>query len=64
MNVTRDTVKLAQNGDDTALRAVYLDYVNHFLTVTGFAVYYGLSVDSAHDLIVTGRNAHEAFCAK
>ena len=64
MNVTRDTVKLARNGDDAALRAVYLDYVNHFLTVAGFAAYYGLSVDDAHDLVCTGRNAHEAFREK
>ena len=64
MNVTRDTIKLARNDDDDALRATYLDYVNQFLTVAGFAAYYGLSVNNAHDLIVAGRRAHEAFCAK
>ena len=37
----------------------YLEYVNDFITVKGFAEYYGLSVEQARILIVVGRAIHE-----
>ena len=37
------------------IRAMYLDYVNNFLTVACFAEYYGISRDVALDVISFGR---------
>jgi hypothetical protein len=44
---TRDTLQLA-----------YLDWLNYFLTVGGFASYYGLSIERAHRIINAGRLIH------
>ena len=35
---------------------LYLDYFNNFLTVRGFADYYGLSINEAHNVINIGHN--------
>lgn len=39
--------------------ALFLDYYNDFLTVRGFASYYGLSVKEAAKVIKKGRIIHE-----
>ena len=56
-------IKLAKQGDDAAMRAAYLDYVNNFLTVAGFASYYGISPQSAETYLAWWRDVHEAHCA-
>lgn len=40
-------------------QAIYLEWVNNFLTVERFAEYYSLTIDEAEELIKTGREAHE-----
>lgn len=39
--------------------ALYLDYINNFLTVERFAQYYGISVDLANMVIKEGREQNE-----
>ena len=56
-------LRLAIQGNEAAQRAAYLDYVNHFLTVAGFASYYGLSPQSAETYLAWWRDVHEAHCA-
>lgn len=41
------------------LIAVYLDWRNNFLTITGFAEYYGLHDQEAADLIDLARRCFE-----
>jgi len=43
--------------------AVYLDWVNNFLTVERFAEYYGVPVIVAHNWIAIGHNLHEDHAA-
>lgn len=38
-----------------AFTAMYLDYVNNFITVEKFAEYYGITQTSAEFIIKTGR---------
>ncbi len=38
---------------------LYLDWVNHFLTVDRLAEYYEITVDEANVLIEMGRKYHE-----
>ena len=40
------------------LKALYLDYVNNFLTVQGFADHHGLPLNEAEDIINQGRKYH------
>ena len=56
-------LKLARQGDESAMRAAYLDYVNNFLTVAGFASYYGLTAQSAETYLAYWREVHEGYCA-
>ena len=56
-------IRLAKQGDDAAQRAAYLDYVNNFLTVSGFASYYGMSDSSAATYLAWWRDVHESHCA-
>lgn len=44
----------------TKLQAVYLDWVNNYLTVERFADDCGLTVDQAKLLIELGRSVHES----
>jgi hypothetical protein len=37
------------------IEALYIDWVNNFLTVPRFAEYYGLTEEQAHRVINTGR---------
>jgi hypothetical protein len=34
---------------------LYLSYVNEFLTVEGFASHYGLTIEKAEFIVMTGR---------
>ena len=43
---------------------IYLDWVNNFLTVEGFASYYGISIENASKLIEEGRTIHEQSLTK
>lgn len=36
-------------------RVMYLDWVNNFLTISAFAEHYGISYQSANDLIELGQ---------
>jgi len=57
-NGDRATMARAKAGDESALRAVYLDYCNNFLTVAGFAQHYGIGAGSAECYIAWGRELH------
>ena len=41
------------------LAAIYLDYINNYLTVATFAEHNGLTVDDANLLLTLARNCHE-----
>ena len=56
-------IKLAKAGDESAQRAAYLDFVNNFLTVAGFASYYGMTPRSAEVYLAWWRDVHEGRCA-
>ena len=56
-------IVLAKQGDNAAMRAAYLDYVNNFLTVAGFAGYYGLPPLSAQTYLAYWKDAHDSYCA-
>lgn len=55
-------IRLAIQGDNAAQRAAYLEYVNNFLTVAGFASYYGMTAQSAEVYLAWWRDLHEAHC--
>lgn len=38
---------------------MYLDYVNNFTTVQGFAYYYNITTEKAKNIINVGKNFHE-----
>jgi hypothetical protein len=42
------------------LQAVYLDWVNHYLSIQRFARDYGITKGQAQQLISLGRSIHEA----
>jgi len=44
-----------------ALQAIYLDWVNNFLTREYFAEHYGLTLEAASELIDAGYRAHESM---
>ena len=56
-------IALAKQGNEAAQRAAYLDYVNNFLTVAGFASYYGMAPQSAETYLAFWRDVHQAHCA-
>ena len=56
-------VALAIQGNEAAQRAAYLDYVNDFLTVAGFASYYGLKPRDAETYLAYWHDVHEGYCA-
>lgn len=43
----------------TCLVDLYLDWVNNFLSIDGFAAYYCIGIDDAKTLIDLGRKFHE-----
>ncbi len=44
-----------------ALRQLYLDYVNDYLTVEVFAEHHGLSVGDAYLVLQAGKRLHEDY---
>jgi len=54
----------AMRGNDSAMRELYLQYVNEYLTVAGFAAFYGISAGSMAVYLEWWREAHESHCAK
>lgn len=48
-----------EHGANNVLQALYLSWVNDFLTYERFAEYYGVSVEHAQKLIELGRANHE-----
>ena len=54
----------AMRGDETAMRELYLQYVNEFLTVAGFAAFYGISQGSMAVYLEWWRDCHESYCEK
>ena len=48
-----------EHGGNNVLQALYLSWVNDFLTVERFAEYYGISECHAQELIELGRENHE-----
>ena len=54
-------IALAKAGDEAAQRAAYLDYVNNFLTVSGFADYYGMTAQSAEVYLKWWKDVHEGY---
>ena len=63
MTPNMETLALARAGNKAAARCMYLDYVNDFLTVAGFAAHYGLAPLSAQTYLQMWRDDHETFCA-
>lgn len=45
--------------DRDRLQALYLDWVNNFLSVPAFADYYGFTLSNAQRIINVGRLIHE-----
>lgn len=52
------------NALKTELANLYLDYLNHFLTMEAFAEYYEISVMQAASLLTLGREYHEERAKK
>lgn len=46
------------------LIAIYLDYVNNYLTISKFAEDYSLTVDQARLVLQLGKSLHEEFAAQ
>lgn len=55
---TDKILEITDNSRDY-LQAIYLDYINNFISYTGFAEYYGLSHGEAVQLIMTAKRVHE-----
>lgn len=53
-------VKSQSAGD---LQALYLDYVNNYISVLAFASAHGMTEAQAHNTIVCGRVVHETYAA-
>ncbi len=45
---------------DDQMADLYLDFFNDFVSVDGFAAFYGLSINAAVQVINKGRDVHEA----
>ena len=45
---------------DDQMADLYLDFFNDFISVDGFAAFYGLSINDAVQVINKGRDVHEA----
>ena len=43
---------------------IYLDWVNNFISVEGFASYYDISIEVANKLIDEGREIHKQSLVK
>jgi len=56
---TENGAKIYINGLKADVKAMYLDYLNNFLTVGGFADYYGISDAQAKSIIEAGKEYAE-----
>jgi len=52
--------RAADQISDDQMADLYLDWINDFVSVDGFAAFYGLSINDAVQVINKGRDAHEA----
>jgi len=57
----REQVNVDAIKPSEALQSIYLDWFNNFLTVDRFAEHYGMTPDTASELIESGRRAHESM---
>lgn len=55
---TDQIVAITDNSRDY-LQAIYLDWVNNFLSVEGFASYYSLTHEEAKTLIIVAQRVHD-----
>jgi hypothetical protein len=55
---------LLESLTDENLHEYYLVWFNEFLTVESFAEYLGCSVDTAHQIVYYGREAHNRLTKK
>ena len=46
------------------LQAIFLDWINNFISRERFAEYYGLTIEQANTLIELGREIHEGMVAE
>jgi len=56
--VTQTQIEKAVEEAADKFQAWYLDYVNDFISIPGYAIYYGISVDEAENRIQIGRKIH------
>jgi hypothetical protein len=52
--------RTADQINDDQMADLYLDWINDFVSVDGFAAFYGFSINDAVQVINKGRDAHEA----
>lgn len=58
MKANTDKIIEVTNNSRDYLQALFLDYVNNFLTVQGFASYYDLAEHEAETLVSVGKRIH------
>lgn len=56
-NNTDKIIEITDNSRDY-MQALYLDYVNNFLTIQGFAAHYDLAEHEAETLVLVGKRVH------
>tara|TARA_R110000803_G_scaffold138778_1_gene205546 strand:+ start:1364 stop:1549 length:186 start_codon:yes stop_codon:yes gene_type:complete len=56
--MTYKEIETAVENTATQFQNFYLDYLNDFLTVGGYASYYGISEKTANQRINIGRKVH------
>ncbi len=62
--INQTTLKEAFNGDESAQRALYLDYANNFITVKGFSEHYNIPYERASKCLLEWRLVHEIYCCE
>ena len=55
----REPVNVDAISSGDALQAIYLDWVNNFISLSRFAEHYGLSDGAAYQLIESAKRVHE-----
>lgn len=58
MNNTDKILAVTNNSRDF-LQAIYLDYINNFISYTGFADYYNLNHGEAVAVIMAAKQVHD-----
>ncbi len=59
MNYTLKQIETACMETCARFESYYLDWVNNFITIQGYADYYDLPLEYAHKRITIGRKIHE-----